>query len=178
MDNLPPFSEANYVEWPRRQEEGNWCTEKVQRHFMTEVHKRFIDGRYSWLSMRDAEDRHFRIVHGKSFAEEMTSRGHPEIGADYADQQCPNWELFERMEFRFDRNTVKIVLPRGNVMGLDTLAFFEDTDMAWSTPSILAEVIDGEPRVVIEIMLVVDWNDELQAKQEYEKSYPRKSFRR
>lgn len=169
LKSFQEFSNSGEVEWPRRQV-GAWSDEKVGRHFMTEIHKRVLELKYQWTVHQDAEDADFLEEHGETFQQWCESKGIGEETWNRSEQ--PEMDFFESCFFRFDRNSVDIILPSGNLRP-EMLRLFEGTTMAWSKPTITAEIYEDEPRVVVNITLVDFWDDARQIKWEYETSMPR-----
>lgn len=130
-----------------------WSDELVADAFRTEIHARFEAHNAAFRAREAAELEQVLLDHPEK-------RGQP----GYEVRDSGAWEVYQASEIRFDRNSVMIVLPRWYAIGIDLVHLFDHTTMAWSRPSIGATIVDGEPRVTIEITLVATWTDEMDAK--------------
>ena len=130
-----------------------WSDEAVAESFRAEIRARL--------------EAHNVVYRAREAAElEQVLREHPEKRGQpgYAVRDSGAWQVYQASEIRIDRNSVTIVLPRLWAIGIDLVYLFDHTTMAWSRPTIGATVVDGEPRVTIEITLVATWTDEMNAK--------------
>lgn len=130
-----------------------WPSDVVAEAFRAEIRARLEAHNAAYRTREEAEL-------------EQVLREHPEKRDQpgYAVRDSGAWEIYQASEIRIDRNAVTIVLPTFCVIGIDLVHLFDNTTMAWSRPSIGATIVDGDPRVTIEITLVATWTDEMDAK--------------
>jgi hypothetical protein len=130
-----------------------WSDELVAESFRSEIRARF-----------EAHNAAFRAAEEVEL--EAVLRDHPEKRGQpgYAVRDSGAWEVYQASEIRIDRNSVTIVLPKMWAIGIDLVHMFDNTAMAWAAPTIGATIVDGEPRVTIEITLVATWTDEMEGK--------------
>lgn len=130
-----------------------WPDEAVAEAFRTEIQARMVAHNAAYRAREEVEL-------------EQVLRKHPERkgtpGFEVRDSGA--WEIYQASEIRIDRNSVTIVLPTFWAVGIDLVHLFDHTTVAWSRPRIGATLVDGEPRVTIEITLVATWTDEMDAK--------------
>ena len=69
------------------------------------------------------------------------------------------WDIYQRLDIQIEKNSVRVILPRGFAIWTDFLEMFDDTSVGWSIPSIGAKIVDGEPHVTIDLFLV-DYHDD------------------
>ena len=130
-----------------------WSDEMVAASFRAEIHARM-----------EAHNAAYRTREAAELAQVL--RKHPDKQGQlgYSARDSGAWEIYQASEILIDRNVVMIVLPRIWAVGIDLVYLFDHTTVAWSRPTIGATIVDGEPRVTIEIMLVATWTDEMDAK--------------
>jgi hypothetical protein len=128
-----------------------WSDEVVAESFRSEIRARF--------EAHNAADRAREEVEL-----EQVLREHPEKRGQpgYEVHDSGAWSFYQACEIRIDRNTVTIVAP-GPSIDMNIVHLFDNTAMAWSKPWVKAAIVDGEPRVTIEIVLVATWDDSLDA---------------
>lgn len=130
-----------------------WSDEAVAEAFRAEIRARFEAHNAAYRTREAAEL-------------ETVLRDHPEKRGQpgYEVRDSGAWEIYQASEIRIDRNSVTIVLPTFWAVGIDLVYLFDHTTVAWSRPTIGATIVDGEPRVTIEILLVATWTDASNAK--------------
>ena len=130
-----------------------WSDEAVAEAFRTEIRTRL-----------EAHNAAYRAR--EEFELETVLREHPEKRGQpgYEVRDSGAWTIYQASEIRIDRNAVTIVLPTFYAIGTDLVHLFDHTTVAWGRPTIGATIVDGEPRVTIEIILVATWTDEMNAK--------------
>lgn len=129
-----------------------WSTEKIVSQFRNEVHQVFVAENRRHLEEEAAEIAHTKIEHADYLA------AHPETDLTIRDSLF--WEIYRRSMFHIDGNHVKIVLPTGFGLYSELIEMFGTTSVGWTRPSISAETVDNESRVVIDLLLVDYWNDD------------------
>ena len=130
-----------------------WSDEVVAEAFRAEIRAR-LETRNAAYRARDAAELE------QVLAKHPDNRG--QLGFTPRDSWV--WEVYQASEIRIDRNSVTIVLPSWYAVGIDFVYLFDHTTVAWSRPRISATIVDGEPRVTIEITLVATWTAEMDAK--------------
>lgn len=130
-----------------------WSDEAVAESFRTEIRARFEAHNAAYRSREAVE---LEAV----LREYPEKRGQP----GYEVRDSGAWEIYQASEIRIDRNSVTIVLPTFWAVGIDLVYLFDRTTVAWSRPTIGATIVDGAPRVTIEITLVATWTDASDAK--------------
>jgi len=130
-----------------------WSDEAVATSFRAEIRARLEAHNAAYRAREAAELKQVLREHPER-------KGTP--GFEVRDSGA--WEIYQASEIRIDRNSVTIVLPTFWAIGIDLVHLFDHTTAAWSRPSIGATIVDGEPRVTIEITLVATWTDEMDAK--------------
>lgn len=138
---------------PPSDEVPQWSDDAVAEAFRSEIRARFEAHNVAYRAgeARDLE---------KALREHPQYRGQP--GFEVRDSAA--WEVYQASEIRIDRNVVTIVLPSWYSVGIDLVFLFDNTTVAWSRPTIGATIVDGEPRVTVEITLVATWTDEMAIK--------------
>ena len=130
-----------------------WSDEAVAESFRAEIRAR-LEAHNAAYRAREATELE------QVLRERPEHRGQP--GFEVRDSGA--WEVYQASEIRIDRNSVTIVLPTFWAIGIDLVYLFDHTTVAWGRPTIGATIVDGEPRVTIEITLVATWTDEMDAK--------------
>lgn len=144
-----------------RNDDLEWTFADKADSFRNEIHKRFLEENEAWKK----ED---------SLQLELAKRRSPdfiEVHPEYAElRQSFLWQIYQGsvIEISMD-DGIKITLPRGFAITADVLHMFDSTEVAWSTPFIEAEIVEGEPVIVISIMVVDYWDDEMSMKWAEEK---------
>lgn len=133
-----------------------WSTERVAEQFRRDVRERFEK---EAAAFRDEDAADAAAVKAK-----YDAKGEPY--PDWLLEERPSflWEIYERSEIRIDNNSVQVVLPKGFAFFPDLTDMFDGTSVAWSRPHVNAILVDGEPRVTIELILIDYWDDERHAK--------------
>lgn len=132
---------------------SSWTTERIAEQFCREVRQRF-EAENAKYRAEDAADR------------ERCQRERPKDWARLA-KSAPHlvevrdsglWQDYCDTRIDIYGNSVRVVLP--NVyFPTEALVMFGDTSVAWSKPTLSAEVIDGIPLVVVHLFLVTEWSD-------------------
>lgn len=139
---------------------AEWSTERVAEQFRNEIRERFARENASWLA---AERKGIAEVKAKCDAE----------GKPYPDwlEERPSFlqEIYERLDIQITSNSVRVILPNGFAIHTDFVDMFGGTEVGWSYPSIAAVIVDGEPRVAIELILIDYWDDARHAKWDEER---------
>ena len=133
-----------------KQKTPQWPDEIVTASFRSEIRTRF-----------EAHNAAFRKREALEL--ETLLREHPENRGQpgYEVRDSDAWRVYQASEIRIDRNSVTVVLPYGYAVNINLVYLFDHTTVAWTSPTISATVVDGEPRVTIEILLVATWTDEM-----------------
>lgn len=137
--------------------------EKVAEQFRLDVRAAFEAENAEWL----AEER-AGIAKVKA---DLDAEGKPH--PDWlVERNSFYWEIYNGSKIHIERNSVKVLLPIGFAVYPDFIAMFGGTAVGWANPSVTATIVDGKPRVVIELILIDYWDDERQAKWLAEKAKP------
>lgn len=132
-----------------------WSTDRIAEQYRAEVRGRFEAENAEWLA-------HERAAQAKIRAEcDAEGRPHPDW---MVERNSFYWDIITASVIEIDMNAVRVVLPSGYAIYPDFIEMFCGTTVGWSKPSIGAEIADGEPRVVVELILVDYWDDEREAK--------------
>jgi hypothetical protein len=130
-----------------------WSSERIADQFRAEIRARF-----------EAENAAYRSEEAAGI--ERARRANPEWWAEFAASSTaarpsdgPSWVIYRAADLRIDDNCARIVLPVGWMIGLDFVRMFDDTSVAWTVPTLAAEVVGGVARVVVEVILVDCWDD-------------------
>lgn len=139
-----------------------WSDEEVQQQFYKDVRARFEAENAAYQAM----DRHGidkLLLDDPNFFERN------EWAKDaFGIRNSFLWEILEGCQFSYHFNRAEIVLPEGFAIGADVVNMFSNTAVAWGLPSISAKIIDGQPRLVIDVLLIDFWSDERQREWEEE----------
>ena len=147
-------------------ENKQWTTERVAAVYLDEVQARF-----------EAENEKWLVEERRAHAECLAKYGEAEYKRLLGDIGIRNsfyWDVYNECAIVIDRNTVKIVCPVGFALYGDFVEMFSGTSVAWSLPMIGVELVDGEPRVTIKIVLIDYWDDERAAEWQRERETPSK----
>lgn len=131
-----------------------WSTDAVVESFRSEIRARFEqhNAAYREEEARDLEE---------ALAKRPDYRGQP----GFEVQDSPLWSMYQQCRITSEANSVAITLPAfSHSHFARILQMFDHTTAAWTKPIVSAVIgEDGEPRVLIEILLVATWDDELDA---------------
>jgi hypothetical protein len=128
-----------------------WPDEAVAASFRSEIQARFEAHNIAFRAREEAELA--AVLH-----DHPEKRGQP--GYEVCDSGA--WSFYQACEIRIERNTVSIIAA-GDTISTDLVHLFDNTTASWSKPWVKAAIVDGEPRITIEIVLVATWNDSLDA---------------
>lgn len=132
---------------------SEWTTEQIAEQFKLEVRRRFQSENLSHLAEERADI--------AKAIEEFAASGQPR--PDWLMTTAHDsalWMTYEKSSIQIEVNSVRVILPGDWTIGLDFFDMFDGTEMAWSLPAIGAELVDGQPRVVIDLVLVDSWDDD------------------
>lgn len=137
-----------------------WTSEQVAEQFRLEVRQAFERENAAHRTEEEADlervradpEHAARIAHNPRFAEALAVR------------DSVLWEIYSGADIQVDCNAVKVVLPRGFAIFPDLITMFEGTSVGWGNAHVDAEIVNGEPRVVVELILIDYWDDDRAAK--------------
>lgn len=129
-----------------------WPSDVVADNFRSEIRARFEAHNVAYRAKEQADLEQVLLKHPER-------RGQP--GFEVRDSGL--WTFYQACEIKIERNTVTIVAPPGS-LDMRLVHMFDNTTMAWSKPWVKAVIVDGEPRLTIEIVLVATWDDSLDMK--------------
>jgi hypothetical protein len=133
-----------------------WPMERLAEQFRREVRERFEKENVAHRAEEEADiakvmadpESATRIARTPGLAETMTVR------------DSFYWDIYSSSTIEIINNSVRIVLPRGFAIFRDFVEMFEGTSVAWSKVDVTAEIVDGEPRVVLHLILIDYWDDD------------------
>jgi hypothetical protein len=128
-----------------------WSDEAVAESFRAEIRARFEAHNAAFRARETAELEAVLLAHPEK-------RGQP----GYEVHDSAAWRFYQECEIRIERNVVTIVAP-GYAIDMHLVQLFDNTTAAWSKPFVKAAIVDGNPRITIEIVLVATWDDSLAA---------------
>lgn len=147
-----------------RSQEG-WSNERIVEQYRAEIRAAFEAENRAWHD-EEAADRE------KCEREDPVGwRRLVESGAA-APRDSFLWEIYAGSEIRTDLNSVSVLLPTGFAIGVDLIEMFERSSVTWTKADVGAEIVDGEARVVVELLLVDYWDDERAAEWEQRQRSP------
>jgi hypothetical protein len=132
-----------------RGDDQEWTSEEKYAQFIAEIRDSFATSNASHRAQEAAD------------LAAILARG-PEL------QGVPGFEVRDSFEFdiwsgitsRLVRGCVIVMFPPGFAIYAEFIERFANTSVAWSFPNIIARVVEGRPRVGIEVMLIDDWDDD------------------
>lgn len=126
-----------------------WTDEQVFAQWMLEVRLRFLRENAQWHA---DGDRDLARMAADDVAALVSS------GYD-VNRNSFFFEIYEGIAFSHEANLARALLPRGFAIYSDLVAMFASSSVAWGFPCVLAVLVDGEPRLQIEVVLVEYWTD-------------------
>jgi len=128
-----------------------WTNEQVAAQYRLDVQRAFETENAEWLS----EER-------KGIAEvilDCAAKGEPH--PDWAVARSSFfWDIYSLSEIKIENNSVQVLLPNGFGIYPDFIAMFGNTSVGWVVPSVSAILVDDEPRLAIELILIDYWDDD------------------
>jgi len=70
------------------------------------------------------------------------------------------WILYERIVIHVDADDVRVILPAGFTCGESMIRVFEQPSVAWTKVIVGTAIVDGSPRLVLDLLLVDSWDDD------------------
>lgn len=132
------------------QELTMWTDAQIEEQFRCDIRERFEKECAAYLEAERIE-----IAEVKAQLDAV-GKPHPDW---LAERPSFLWEIYERSEIRISNRTVQVILPREFAIDRDLIDMFAGTSVAWSTPSVGATIVDGEPYVTVELILIDSWDD-------------------
>lgn len=133
-----------------------WSTERVAEQFRLEVRQAFERENAAYRAEDAAEIERLRT--DPTFVDRLAQN--PCCADAMTVRDSFFWEIYEGSNVRIASNSVRVVVPRQFAIYPDFVAMFDQTSVGWSRASVNAEIVDGEPRVVVELVLVDSWDDD------------------
>jgi hypothetical protein len=129
--------------------------ERVAEQFRLDVRAAFEAENAEWLA-----DERAAITTIKA---DLDAKGEPH--PDWlVERNSFYWEIYNGSKIEIESNSVKVLLPNGFAVYANFITMFGGSSVGWSIPSVTAAIVDDEPRVVIELILIDYWDDDRQAK--------------
>ena len=132
-----------------------WPMERVAEQFRADIKACFERENAKWL----AEE---RVAMTKIKADcDAKGKPHPDW---MVERDSFYWEIYNASKIEITNNSVRVLLPNMFAIYPDFVSMFGKTSVGWSIPSVSAVLVDGEARLVIELILIDYWDDERHAK--------------
>lgn len=131
-----------------------WTDEEIAQQFRLEVQQRFAAENAEHLRLEREE-----IVEVKA-KYDVQGRAYPDW---LAERDSFLWEIYSSSVIQIEANSVKVTVAQGFAIYADFIEMFGGTSVGWGLPSVGAEIIDGEPRVTIKLILVDSWDEDWHA---------------
>lgn len=145
-----------------------WSTARVAEQFRCEVQQAFERENAAFRAEEAADIEKVKRERAAEF-EDLVKRA-PHL-AEARDSLF--WEIYSGSDIQIENNAVKVVLPNGFAIYSDFIEMFEGTSVGWSYANVGAEIVEGEPRVIIELILIDYWDDDRAAKRLVDKEAER-----
>jgi hypothetical protein len=133
-----------------------WLTERVAEQFRLEVRQAF---EHENATHRAEEAAEIEQVKADPKYADMLARD-PSYAAVMTVRDSFFWEIYSDSDVQIVNNSVKVILPRQFAIYPDFITMFEGTSVGWVKAAVGAEIVDGEPRVVIKLILIDYWDDD------------------
>jgi hypothetical protein len=134
----------------------SWTTEQIADQYRLELRRKFEMGNAAYHAEQAADAERFKQERGVPAWEDFI-REHPH----YAEQRdSGNWDLYTGIDLQIENNSVRAVLPANCNMFADLLEMFGNISVDWVKPCVVAEMVNGEARLIIELFLVDTWDDD------------------
>jgi hypothetical protein len=137
-----------------------WSAERVAEQFRLEVRQAFERENATYRAEEAAD---LKQVQARPEYAEMIARD-PSYAAAMAVHDSFFWEIYSSSDVQIVNNAVKVILPRQFAIYPDFITMFEGTSVGWTKAAVDAEIVDGEPHVVLELILIDYWDDDRAAK--------------
>ena len=138
--------------------ELEWTFEQKAECFRKEIRDRFVEENEEW---RKEEAIQTEAVL-KKYPGYYDRPGHEHL-REITDSFF--WRVYQESVIELTpAHGARIVLPTGFAIYSDFVEMFDNTEVAWSTTSMGPEIVNGEARIVLSIMLVDYWDDEMSRK--------------
>src|SRR5262249_33328306 len=127
-----------------RARSSRWSTERIAAQYRAEIRGLF-----------EAENAAWRAEEEASFAE--VQRDHPDryerLIADTGGVRDSHiWDIYVGSDVQIRMNDVRVVLRDGFAIFPDLIEMFGRASVVWTSPSVGAEVVAGEARLVIDLL--------------------------
>jgi hypothetical protein len=133
-----------------------WSMERVAEQFRLEVRQAFEKENAAFRAEEEADLE--RLKADPEHAVRIARDSH--LAEALAVRDSLFWDLYSNADVQVVNNSVKVVLPRGIAVYPDFIEMFNGTSVGWGKAAVDAEIVDGEPRVVIELILIDYWDDD------------------
>lgn len=134
-----------------------WSDDRIAQQFRGEIHARLVAHNEAYR----AEDEADRLRCQKEKPEQWAALAarEPSFGEPH---DSIMWFIYSHTCIEIEHGSVRIILPSFTPRysyGVDLIAMFEHTSVAWSLIDISAEIIEGEAAVVLNLCLIDYWDD-------------------
>lgn len=126
-----------------------WTDAKKFAQFRAEIHRKFEAENAAWRAQEEAEIAALKLE--------------GPIPPELVVRDSFYWEIYSRTVFKARANSVRAILPIGFAHRPEMIEMFGETSVGWSSASLSATIMNGEPHVVIDVLLIDSWDDERHA---------------
>lgn len=137
---------------------AGWPVERIAAQYQHEIRQKFEARNLAHRTEEAADVERMRREDPRAWQawQHIVAR---DPGAGIRDD--PDWEIYCACQINIQGNAVRIILPGdGWAIGPDLIQALADASVVWAGPAVRAEVVEGAPRVVVELTLVDYWDDE------------------
>ena len=133
---------------------AEWTTKQIAEHYCRELAQAFEAENEEFLEEERIEVDRIRarcVVDGTTMPPGLEPR--PSF----------MWSIFGGTEIRCVGNLISAVLPQGFAIFPDLIQMFDKPSVCWGRAQVTAIIVEHQPRVAIEVLLVDSWDDDRQA---------------
>ncbi len=134
-----------------------WSMDKVAEQFRLEIRERFEAINFKYRGDRNQEIAEFTLEHPKEAAEWHAD---PDMTHMMQIDNSPEWQMYQNTNIEIVNNSVTIILPDQFGISSDNIGIFEGTSVAWSLVRAFPVLVNGEPRISLDLILVDYWDDD------------------
>jgi hypothetical protein len=137
---------------------AEWSTERVAEQFRLEVRQAFERENAAYRAAEATEIE--QVKADPRHAANLLAQD-PSYAAAMIVHDSLFWEIYSGADIQIVNNSVKVILPScGFAIYPDLIEMFDGTSVGWSKTGIGAKIVNGEARVVAELILVDYWDDD------------------
>jgi hypothetical protein len=132
-----------------------WTTEHIAQQYRAEIRARFEAENATHRAREAADVERERRDRPDQWAKLVAIAPHYAEPSDSA-----HWRAYLSSDIQINMNSVRVMLPGDGEISVELIRMFDDTSVAWTEPTLGAEIVDGRARVTISLILVDHWDDE------------------